>query len=418
MEETIDAESVQPRQASADLHASIDQVQGQLVEFDKIAAGLAAIEKAHPKDVACNVATAAGMKQAIAGRAAWREPRIALEKARKAAKAPVLALGRDIDAFAKSLEIKLLEGETHYDDQIKAEEARREAERQEKARKEAERVAGIRDRIHETFVSAPSMMDGSSSQELVDEIKRMVAVEIDSGYQELAGEAALAKDAALATLRRMQEKAAAREEEAARLAAERTELERQRAEQARIDAEAKRAREEEAARLRKEREELAAQQAAARAEQKRLDDEARARRQREEEAARAAREEADRQDRARRDEEDRRAREARAAEDKRIAAERAALEAAQRQAREAEESRIAAELAERRRKEEAEIAARRQAEEAQHAADMRLREAAPQMAQVLRQWQRAEAAKDKVALQDARVLRDQVLQALAGEVVA
>lgn len=97
-------------QASADLHASIDLVQGQLVEFDKISAGLAALEQAHPKDVVCNVSTVVGMKQAIAGRAAWREPRINLEKARKAAKAPVLALGRDIDAFARSLETKLLEG--------------------------------------------------------------------------------------------------------------------------------------------------------------------------------------------------------------------------------------------------------------------------------------------------------------------
>jgi hypothetical protein len=403
-----EATTTEPPKQSADLHASIDQVQGQLVEFDKISAGLAAIEKAHPKDIACAVSTVAGMKQAIAGRAAWREPRIAVEKVRKAAKAPVLALGRDIDAFARSLELKLLEGELHYDEQIKAEEARREAERQEKLRKEAERVAGIRDRINENFTFAPSMMDGSTAAELEGEIKRMVAIEIDATYQELAGEAALAKDAALAILRRMQEKAAAREAEEIRLKAERAELERQRAEQARIEAEARKAREEEAARLRQEREALAAE----RAEQLRQENE-----------ARAARERADREDRARRDEEDRLARQARAEEEKRIAAERAALEAQQRTAREAEErrqaearrieqARLDAEAAERRRIEDEQIAARRREEEAQHQAAMRLREAAPQMAEVLRQWQDAEKVRDKVRLQDARVRRDELLAGL------
>jgi hypothetical protein len=398
-----------PKQ-SADLHASIDQVQGQLVEFDKISAGLAAIEKAHPKDIACAVSTVAGMKQAIAGRAAWREPRIAVEKVRKAAKAPVLALGRDIDAFARSLELKLLEGETHYDDQIKAEEARREAERQEKLRKEAERVAGIRDRINENFTFAPSMMDGSTAAELEGEIKRMVAIEIDATYQELAGEAALAKDAALAILRRMQEKAAAREAEEIRLKAERAELERQRAEQARVEAEARKAREEEAARLRQEREALAAE----RAEQLRQENE-----------ARAAREKADREDRARRDEEDRLARQARAEEEKRIAAERAALEAQQRAAREAEERRQAearrieqerldAEAAERRRIEDEQIAARRREEEAQHQAAMRVREAAPQMLEILTRWQAADKApRDKVEQQAVRVARDELLAGLA-----
>lgn len=414
-----------PTQASADLHASIDLVQGQLVEFDKISAGLAAIEQAHPKDVACNVSTVAGMKQAIAGRAAWREPRIALEKARKAAKAPVLALGRDIDTFARSLETKLLEGEAHYDDQIKAEEARKEAERAEKLRKEAERVEAIHRRIHEVFVSVPSMMDGSTSAELLDEIKRIVAIEIDAAvFQEQAGAAALAKDAALSVLRRMQEKAAAREAEETRLAAERAELERQRAEQARIEADARKARDEEAARLRQEREALAAQQAAARAEQKRLDDEARARRLQEETEARAAREKADREDRARRDEEDRRAREARAAEDKRIATERAALEAAQKQAREAQERQQAearrieqeladAEVAEKRRLEEEDIANRRRTEEAKHQADIRVRGAAHLMLETLQRWQRAEKPADKVALQQARVMRDQILAELA-----
>lgn len=97
MSEILDA----PAQATtSDLTASLTAVQGHVAEFDKIAAGLAALAQAHPVDVVCDVTTPAGMKQAVAGRAAWRDPRVAVEKARKAAKAPVLELGRKIDAFA------------------------------------------------------------------------------------------------------------------------------------------------------------------------------------------------------------------------------------------------------------------------------------------------------------------------------
>jgi colicin import membrane protein len=450
-----------PNQASADIHASIDQVQGHLAVFDKISAGLAAIEQAHPKDVACNVATVAGMKQAIAGRAAWREPRIALEKARKAAKAPVLELGRNIDTFARSLETKLLEGETHYDDQIKAEEKRREEEREEKLRKEAERVAGIRRRIDEVFVSVPSMMDGSTAAELVDEIKRVVAIDIDAGFQELAGEAALAKDAALSSLRRMQEKAAAREADEARLKAEREELQRQREAQeaedalvASIRANALRIEADSVPYIQKAinyfesgakdwdgdprprvaealataRKQMADKLAAAQerervaAERKALEEQ-RAAARREESEARAAREKADREDRARRDEEDRRAREARAAEDKRIADERAALESQQRAAREAEErrqvearrveqERLDAEAAERRRVEEEEAAARRAAEEKKHKATVYLQQLGPRMLEILRQWQKADTGGNDRAMADVRAARDKLLKDL------
>lgn len=402
----MDTATITPaKQASSDLHASIEQVQGQLVEIDKISAGLAAIEKAHPKDVACAVSTVAGMKQALAGRAAWRDPRVALEKVRKAAKAPVLALGRDIDAFAKSLETKLLEGESHYDDQIKAEEARKEAERQEKARKEAERIARIRDGIHESFTSVPAMMDGSSAAELSEEIQRVVAMEITPFFQELAQEATDAKDKALATLRKMQEKAADRELEEARLAAEKEELARQ-----------KKARDEERAKLEQERQAIAAQRAAAEAEHQRMMQEERARRQREEDEIRAKREEQDRADRARRDEEDRLARQARAAEDERLAKERTALQEAraaeerrQAEARRIEQDRLNAEAAERRRVEEEEIAARRRAEEEEHAHNMRVREAATEMLELLLQWKAAEDSGVKALLKKCSASRDQLL---------
>lgn len=461
-----EATETRPEQASADLHASIDQVQGKLAEFDKISAGLAAIEKAHPKDIACAVTTAVGMKQAIAGRAAWRTPRLALEEARVAAKAPVLALGREIDAFAGKLKVQLLEGEKHYDDQIKAEEARKEAEREEKARKEAARVQAIRDRIHTEFVGALLMMDGATAAELEEEIKRLVAVAVDAAaYQELELEAVRAKEAALVALRGKLERVAAREAEEKRLAAEREELARQRAQQeaedalvASIHANASRIEGDSVAYVQKAinyfesgardldgdprprviealataRRQMADRLAAAQererieADRKALAAE-RAEQQRQEAEARSAREKADREDRARRDEEDRLAREARAAEDQRLAAERTALESRQREAREAEErqqtearrveqERLDTEAAQRRQREDEEAAARRQQERQQEhakAAQRALAEGAgPAMLAILQHWQAAEKAKDKVALQAARVERDVILKTL------
>ena len=122
------------------LTTSLEVVKGKVAEFDKISAGLAAIEKEHPKDVVCDVTTREGMKQAVAGRAAWRDPRVALEKVRQAAKAPVLALGREIDGFAKALEATLLEGEENYDRQIKVETEKKKRDEEAKAKAEADRI--------------------------------------------------------------------------------------------------------------------------------------------------------------------------------------------------------------------------------------------------------------------------------------
>lgn len=292
----------------------LNNVSGAVALFDKIAAGIAAIDAAHPKALACDVRTPAGMKQAIAGRAAWRDPRIAVEKARKAAKAPVLALGRSIDAFAAQIEQKLLEGESNYDDQIKAEEARKEAEKEAKRAAEQARVDGILESIKRLTV-APSVANQSAA-EIAALIPKAEAVVIGERYQEFEPQAQAAKSAMVQTLRDMHEAAVTREAEAARIEAERAELARLRAEQA--------------VRERIAAEQAAKEQAAARAAQ-------------EEENRRAAeaRKEADRIAAEQRAEADRIAAEARAAEQAKIDAERAELRRQQAEA-EAERKRIAA----------------------------------------------------------------------------
>lgn len=199
-------------------------------------------------------------------------------------------------------------------------------EAEKKAKEEAERKAAalIRERIDgiRGIAVQAGGMDSAGIALLIEDLK---AVEIGlDEFGDLAGEAAQAKQQTLERLDMMHDHALEGEAEAARLAEEKAELARQRAEQeAREKAERERIAEQqriEAEKLRAERAEFERQQA---------------------EAREAARQQEER-DRARRDEEDRKAREARAAEDKRIADARAALEAEQRAVREAKEAKEAA----------------------------------------------------------------------------
>jgi hypothetical protein len=117
----------------------IEQVQGVLTEFSRVEAGLAALRAKHGNTV-YEVTTTAGMDAAKAARAEIREPRFAVEKVRKAAKAPLLAIGRRIDAEAARITDAILAIETPIDDQIKVEEARKVAEREAKRAAEVERL--------------------------------------------------------------------------------------------------------------------------------------------------------------------------------------------------------------------------------------------------------------------------------------
>lgn len=306
------------------IRENIQHVESALSEFDKISAGLAELRRRHPVDLAIDVTTTKGMKEAVAARAAWRDPRIAVEKARKAAKAPVLSLGKDIDSRAAYITTALLEGESNYDGQIKAEEARKEAEKAAKAEAERVRVAAHHERIAEIRGAIGAASNGSAEL-ILDHIGDVERLPVDASFEEFQGQAQLAKDETLDKLRAMHAAAVAAEAEAARIkaeqeaetariAAEREELARLRAEQAKRDAEAAEAR---ATAEREQAARLAAERAEQEAELKRQRDEQEAalRAQREAQAAVEAAQA-----------------EARAKEERRIAAERADLEARQREA--------------------------------------------------------------------------------------
>lgn len=303
-------------------------IETKIAEYSPTAAGLAELAQ-RLKDRAYDLTTTKGDKEARADRLECVRLRTSLEAKRKELKAPALERSRLIDEEAKRITSAILALEEPIDEQIKAAEAAKEAERQAKAEAERKRVAGLRDRIARIGSVAAATIGRPSAfvQERIDEFE---GTEIGDDFAEFKAEALAVHAATLTTLREMHAAALAQEAEAARLAAERLELERLRREQAE--------------RERVERDRLAAEAAAQRAQIEREQAAARAAQEEADRVAKAARAEEDRQAAAARAEADRIAREERAAEAKRQAEERAelqrkadALAAEKRQRDEAEE---------------------------------------------------------------------------------
>lgn len=318
-----------------------------IARFDAVEAGIADLSSRFA-GVAYPVDTAKGMADAKEARMAIREPRYAVETARKDAKAPLLSLGKEIDRRAGEITSKLLEIETPIHEQIKAEEDRREQAREAKRRAEAERI-----RAHEealAAISAPVMASVGKSANDIEQILIEVQANQPMDFEEYQPRAERAHADVLDKLAGLLDQARRREEAERKAAEERAELERQRAEQAEREriaaaqlvaerAEAERAAQAERDRLAAERAEL---EAKAKAERDKLAAE----------RAEFERKQAE------------------------VLAEQRARERAEQEAKEAAERQAAAE------RKATEDAARRQAEEAkaaQDAADRRLRDAAPMM---------------------------------------
>lgn len=206
----------------SELISAVHSTEREIAAMEKLEAGFTAIEKAHPANLALDVSTPQGMKDAIAARRAYREPRVEVEKVRKAAKAPVIALGKQIDAYAAKLTDRLLLGESNYDEQIKAHEEKVAREKTEAAEREAKRVQAIRDAIAINFTNVPRAAFGKSAEALLLVVQKLVELEpSEQDYAELLPDAKAAHGNALALVRDMHEKAVAAEAEAARLAEER-----------------------------------------------------------------------------------------------------------------------------------------------------------------------------------------------------
>lgn len=337
------------QQLQTTIRAELRDVDSALTELDKVEAGIAQLTT-ELAGVVFDVKTPAGMKLAIAGRAAARTPRLEVERIRKVAKAPILELGRNVDGRARKITEQLVALEDPIDAQIKAEEQRKEHEKQERAEAERRRIAAIQSAIAE-ILAFPSRAVGKSAAEIAHLVE-LATLEVEptvAVYAEFHTEAVAAREQSLAKLQALhtaavEAEAAAeaarvqREAEAEQLRRDREELERLR----QADAE-RRAKQAEEDRIAREAAEKAA--AAERAEADRLAAEERARlREKEERQARERRQ---------REDEERRARE----EEERAAAEQRGREMAEAaRIREIEAQRLAAERAdfERRKREQAE----------------------------------------------------------------
>ena len=111
------------------MSTELTEVTKAVAEFDRVGAGLAELRKQYG-NVVYDVTTTAGMNDAKVARAAIREPRYEIERIRKAAKAPILALGKKLDTEAARITSELEKLERPIDGAIKAEEDRKEAEKQ------------------------------------------------------------------------------------------------------------------------------------------------------------------------------------------------------------------------------------------------------------------------------------------------
>lgn len=264
------------------MSVELSEVSKAVAEFDRVGAGLVVLRQQYAA-VVYDVTTPKGMADARAARAAIREPRYEIERIRKAAKAPILALGKQLDKEAERITQELLKLEEPVDSAIKNEEDRKEQERQAKIAAEQKRVADIQGRVVELGGAVQmARRHNLTAAQLGEHIADLEKIPVDDSFAEFRTAAETTKAETLATLREMQAAAAEREAEAVRLKAEREELARlraedqtrQAAERARIAEEEKAAkaiRDAEAARqaeaLRKQREVQDAENARVRSEQ-------------------------------------------------------------------------------------------------------------------------------------------------------
>ena len=368
MKHEIDPASEQNQDATNIATASAIALRtAAMQELDAVEAGLSDMEKKY-SGVVYDVTNTEGMNQAKAARAAIRDPRYKAENIRKEKTGQLAALGREINDRAGKIKDRILAVEDPIHQQIKAEEERKEAEREAKRQAEAERIAGMNARL-DNIRNMPLQAVGAIADELQQAIDRVAADELEGFDEVYLPTAKQTRDTALDALRKMLAERQALDEQAAQ-------LERQRQEQAARDAEAAEQRRiaDEAAKA--ERDRLAAEaqakadaEAKARREQQEKEDADRADRQAEEDRQRAVQAEADRVERERFQAEQ----EARQAElDRQAAEQRQRDEAAAQAQREAQEKadqerrdREAAEQA------EAEQLAAEAAEAAIHAATAR-----------------------------------------------
>lgn len=250
-----DHTEVKPQVASEVVEAA--QTQQRVAAYNKTEAGLAKLRDKF-QGATFDLTTTKGDKEARQARKELVTLRTTLEALRKEKKAPHLAACKLLDDEAKRINGEILALEKPIDEQIRADELRREQERAQREAEERARMEKARARISEIQRMSASVMSGTSIQirTRIDEVKAIVIDESEFG--DLTGAAtstvemvAMQLESLLSTVVMREEQAEAmrkqRDEHEAvlrkqqeELAAQRAELERQRQEAERVAAEARR----------------------------------------------------------------------------------------------------------------------------------------------------------------------------------
>jgi hypothetical protein len=215
--------------------------------------------------VTYDITTTAGMALAKEHRAVFRELRLSAEKTRKERKAPILEIGKLLDTRYKELEGEITPHEKRFDDDIKAEDRRKEEEKQRAIEAERVRVEAIENRI-KAIRDVPLQNMKASSAQLQELSVYWSDRQLDPhDFEEYLEDAIAAVNATIVELGKLRNDAIAREQEAARIERERNELAKMKADQeqrereaaARIEAERKAHADREAA-MQQERDAMAA----------------------------------------------------------------------------------------------------------------------------------------------------------------
>ena len=247
----------------------------EITEYTKTEAALAELRVKY-KDAVFDVTTAKGMAEAKVARAELRTLRTDLEKERVRIKEPALTRCRLIDSEAKRITVELTALEDPIDATIKAEENRKEQERLRKVEEERQRVQKINDAI-DAIRNVPASLIGKPAIIIKGQLAKLKEQPIDPDFfAEQFRQAEDAHAAAVAKVQEMLQAAVDAEAEAARVKAEREELERIRAENERLQREARERQEADERRAQQEREDAARREREAQAERERQEREARA----------------------------------------------------------------------------------------------------------------------------------------------
>jgi len=196
----------------------IGEVETAIGEYNPVEAGLQELRRKYA-NVAVDVATPKALDEAKRVRAEIREPRYECEKIRKALKAPALAHAKLIDTEAARITAALLEIETPWDDAIKAEEARKAAEKAEAEAKERARVLAIHERISAIRSYVPLAAQCRTAAR-VDELLNKLVSTPQGNFEEFAEEAATVLAGSIQAITAIYDERTAEEAERARAKAE------------------------------------------------------------------------------------------------------------------------------------------------------------------------------------------------------